>query len=92
MEESFDYRELETDYGKMYHLLLDLHGAKGGIRFVASHDHPKFASIEYHPVFFDENKNFRIATDFIIVYPKIYVRQSIPVVKNHLPLERCRLQ
>jgi hypothetical protein len=87
-----DFRSYEQIYGKMYHLLLDRKGKDNGVRFVADHDYPKFASYEYHPVFFDDDKNFRIATDFTIIYPKIYVRESIPVVKNHLPIERCWLQ
>ena len=87
-----NFRGLEARFGEMYHLILDLKGTSDGVRFVAEHDFPKFASIDYHPIFFDSEKNFRIATDYTIIYPKVYVRHSIPVVRNHLPLERCQIQ
>jgi hypothetical protein len=92
MEAVKDYKKLENQYGKMYHLLLDKVTEESGVRFVHGTDYPKFAGVEYNPIFFDENKNFRVAVDYIIVYPKIYVRTSIPVVKNHLPIIRCYLQ
>lgn len=74
----------------MFHLLLNLNKSidDTNIRFVGSHDFPKFAAIEGHPVFFDNDKNFKLATDFTIVYPKVYIRESIPLETKFLPLER----
>lgn len=41
--------------------------------------HNSYACYTTYPLFLDtENKQVRIATDYIIMVPKIYVKQSIP--------------
>lgn len=88
-----DFKKFEGQYGDMFHLLLNLDKATPGpdIRFVSEHDQPMFTGIDGHPVFFDHDKNFKLATDFIIIYPKVYVRASIMLDTKHLPLERVYL-
>lgn len=86
-----NYRLFEPEFGTMFHLLIDKQ-TEEGIKFVSDHNYPKFASIDSNPIYFDDHKNFRIATDFTIIYPKVYVRDSIPLIQNHLPITRCWLQ
>jgi len=83
-----NYKSYEILYGDMYHLLLNKLGTTTGIKFVSNSNYPLFASLLYGPVFFDSDKNFRIAIDYTIVYPKIYVKKSVEVKRELLPLSR----
>lgn len=54
--------------------------------------HHSFAGYLYYPVFLDTNrKEVRIATDFIVIAPKIYVKSSIPF-KTSYPLTEMYIQ
>lgn len=87
MSKDFNYRELEEKYGKMYHLLLPKANKDKGVKFVSDHNHPKFASIDSKPIFFNDDKEFCLALNYVIIYPKVYVIKSIKLKKEDLPLE-----
>lgn len=87
MGKDFNYRELEQQYGKMFHLLLPKSNEEKGVKFVSDHNYPKFASIDSLPVFFNDDKEFCLATSFVIIYPKVYVTKFIKLKKEDLPLE-----
>lgn len=89
MEEvELDYKAYENQYGEMYHLLLDRWDAFECVKFVADKDHPKFAAYHNLPIFFDKDQNFRIAVKYTIVYPKVYVEDSVMLKREYLPLDR----
>ena len=73
-----DYRLYENAFGTMYHLLLDRAASEDGVRFVNDTDKTRYAAVNGSPIFFDWDQEFRIAIEFTIMYPKIYVKKSIP--------------
>jgi hypothetical protein len=78
--EEIDYPALQKDYGTMYHLILDSLDKGGSIRYASVVQYPKYATINGHPVFYlPLDKQFFIALDYTIVYPKIYVRKYMEV-------------
>ena len=90
-----DFRAYESEYGQMFHLLLTTDGTvseKDKVKFVSDHHHPKFSSVEGYPIFFDHDKEFRLAVDYVIMYPKVYVRTSIPLLSVHFPLSKGYIQ
>ena len=87
-----DYKKLEEKLGTMYHLLLNRFDEATTIKFCADAHYPKFATIHDQPVFFDHDKNFMLAIDYTIIYPKIYVKHAIPFKQEYLPLNRSYIQ
>ena len=54
--------------------------------------HRSFASYNTYPLFLDvEKKEVRIAIDYVLVAPKIYVKQSIPFVLTY-PISEMYIQ
>lgn len=90
-QEVDDFKAYEELYGDMYHLLLNKLDEGTRIKFVSDSNYPAFATLLGNPVFFDFDKKFRMAIDYTIIYPKIYVKKSIPVKKDLLPLNRSYL-
>lgn len=62
----------------MYHLLLDRKYQEDRVKYVSDKDYPKYATVNGEPVFFNFDKEFRIAIEYTIIYPKIYVKKSKP--------------
>lgn len=77
-----DFLLYEKAFGTMYHLLIDK-SSKDGVRFVNDTDNKTYATVNGSPVFFNWDKEFRIAIEFTIMFPKIYVKKSIPYLKSY---------
>jgi hypothetical protein len=91
-KKEFDFKKYEDLYGDMYHLVLDRPSdSDESIKFVSDTDYPKFAGVDGNPLFFNWDKEFRIATDYVIMYPKVYVRASEPF-NTKKQLTRCYVQ
>ena len=64
----------------MYHLILDTPtDSDASAKYVSDKDYPKYAGVDGKPIFFNWDKEFRVATDFVIMYPKVYVKASEPL-------------
>jgi hypothetical protein len=72
-----DYTLYEKMYGNMYHLLLNRVGTDKGIKYVRSNKSFGYLSVDNFPIFFNMHKEFCVALDYTIIYPKIYVAQSV---------------
>lgn len=91
-KKEFDFKEHEAKYGDMYHLVLDRPtDSDSSIRYVSDKDHPKYAGVNGDPLFFNWDKEFRIATEYVIMYPKVYVKASKPFKPDEI-LKRCYIQ
>jgi len=78
-----DYGSYQSQYGTMYHLLLDRLGSAEGVRFVNGEDcNPKFLTVGGNPVFFNWDKEFCVALDYTVIFPKVYVRKSVLLSKH----------
>ena len=87
-----DYISLEPQYGAMYHLVLDRPtDADESVRYVSDDDKPMYATVQGNPIFFNWDKEFRVALDYTIIYPKIYVKESEPYTLR-TKLERNYIQ
>jgi hypothetical protein len=77
-----DKEALEEQFGLMYHLILDRNDFSKGarlIKFVSAKDYPKFASVDNNPIIFGRDKMFYVATEYTIIYPKVFVRAYKPL-------------
>lgn len=91
-KKEFDFKGYESEYGDMYHLVLDRPtDSDASIKYVSGSDYPKFAGVEGRPIFFSWDKEFRIATEYVIMYPKVYVKESEPLTSK-ANLSRCYIQ
>lgn len=80
-----DYIKYESQYGVMYHLLLDRIGTNTGVRFVNGDDpNPKFITVCGKPVFFNWDKEYCIALDYTIIFPKLYVKKAVLLTKYEI--------
>lgn len=88
-KDEFNFKLYEKALGTMYHLILDRPTDSGeSVKYVSCDDKPLYATVNGNPVFFNWDKEFRIATEYTIMYPKIYVKASKPY-KVRQSLERC---
>jgi len=79
-----NYPSYQSEYGMMFHLLLDLKDmTPDKIRFCSFHDKGKYLAVNGKPVFFTSEFGFRVAESYTIIYPKVYVKSSSPLVFKH---------
>ena len=78
-EKELDYGSYQPIYGDIYHLLRYSTKTPDQIRFVTYFERPRFAGVNGNPIFFSDNQQFRVAIDYTIIYPKVYVKKSVPL-------------
>lgn len=71
-----NYPKLVNRFGKLYHLLYPIEGEAP--KFLKEH-HEYFAGCQGRPIYLDtDTKQIRIALEYTILVPKIFVTKSIP--------------
>lgn len=76
MAKKLKQKKLTTFEGIQYELLaLD----EDGMAYHCDEDsYPTYAIVEpyYYPVYINDEENFCVATEYVVVYPYVYVKQS----------------
>jgi len=76
--EDLPFADYQDQFGKMYHLTLYVKNAPEQLRFV-HYSNQRYTTYNGYPIFYSENKEFCMALDYTIVFPKIYVRRYRPI-------------
>jgi len=86
-----DYSKYEHQLkGKMFHLLLEVKDPlTDKIRFASFYDKGQYSGANGNPVFFN-GEIFLEALDYDIVYPKVYVRDAVPLLFKY-QLQRYKI-
>lgn len=78
-EKELDFAIYQEAFGKMYHLIRYTKTSPDNVRFVHYSENPKYTAINGRPIFFSDTKELCIATEYTIIYPKVYVRRYVPM-------------
>jgi hypothetical protein len=76
-ESGLNYEDFESTLGELFRLIIVNTESQSGYSYCSSESEVEYSTFKGSPLFFDAQGNFRLATDYSIVFPMIYVRTSI---------------